>query len=117
MGPTRRLQIHDIGHAVEQFDADVVCLQEVRSMHRREQRHFARWPAQPQADFLAPEGYEVAYRSNAVTHYGEHGNAVRFQFYFFSICICKFENLQMRTKSANGFCPVLILRQIFTEVV
>ncbi len=76
MGPTRRLQIHDIGHAVEQFDADVVCLQEVRSMHRREQRHFARWPAQPQADFLAPEGYEVAYRSNAVTHYGEHGNAV-----------------------------------------
>ena len=76
IGPTRRLQIHDIGHAVEQFDADVVCLQEVRSEHRREQKHFARWPDQPQADFLAPEGYEAAYRSNAVTRYGEHGNAV-----------------------------------------
>lgn len=72
----RRLQIHDIGHAVEQFDADLVCLQEVRSVHRREQRRFARWPEQPQADFLAPEGYEAAYRTNAVTRHGEHGNAV-----------------------------------------
>ena len=30
----------------------------------------------PQADFLAPEGYEVAYRTNAVTRNGEHGNAL-----------------------------------------
>ncbi len=72
----RRLQIHDIGHAVEQFDADLVCLQEVRSVHRRQQHHFVRWPEQPQADFLAPEGYEAAYRSNAFTRHGEHGNAV-----------------------------------------
>ena len=76
IGPTKRLQIHDIGHAVEQFNADVVCLQEVRSVHRREQKRFARWPDQPQADFLAPEGYVAAYRTNAVTRHGEHGNAV-----------------------------------------
>ena len=76
VGPNRRLQIHDIGHAVEQFDADLICLQEVRSEHRREQRHFERWPDQPQADYLAPEGYEAAYRSNAVTRHGEHGNAL-----------------------------------------
>ena len=33
-------------------------------------------PTQGQADFLAPEGYEVAYRTNAVTRHGEHGNAL-----------------------------------------
>lgn len=76
IGPTKRLQIHDIGHAVEQFDADLVCLQEVRRVHRREQQRFARWPDQPQAEFLAPEGYEAVYRSNAYTRHGEHGNAL-----------------------------------------
>jgi cardiolipin synthase len=30
----------------------------------------------PQADYLAPEGYEVAYRTNATTRDGEHGNAL-----------------------------------------
>jgi endonuclease/exonuclease/phosphatase family metal-dependent hydrolase len=76
MGPVRRLEIHNLGHAVEQFDADVVCLQEVRKLHRREARHFAHWPELPQADFLAPEGYEAVYRTNAVTRHGEHGNAL-----------------------------------------
>ena len=30
----------------------------------------------PQADFLAPEGYEAVYRTNAITRHGEHGNAM-----------------------------------------
>ncbi len=30
LGPTRRLEIHNLGLAVEQLDADIVCLQEVR---------------------------------------------------------------------------------------
>jgi endonuclease/exonuclease/phosphatase family metal-dependent hydrolase len=30
----------------------------------------------PQADFLAPEGYEAVYRTNAITRHGEHGNAL-----------------------------------------
>ena len=76
LGPTRRLEIHNLGHAVEQFDADVVCLQEVRKLHRREARHFAHWPEVPQADYLAPEGYEAVYRTNAITRHGEHGNAL-----------------------------------------
>jgi hypothetical protein len=33
-------------------------------------------PTKGQAEFLAPEGYEVAYRTNAVTRHGEHGNAL-----------------------------------------
>ena len=76
VGPQRRLEIHNLGHAVEQLDADIVCLQEVRKTHRREEEHFTRWPEMSQADFLAPEGYEAVYRTNAFTKHGEHGNAI-----------------------------------------
>jgi endonuclease/exonuclease/phosphatase family metal-dependent hydrolase len=76
LGPRRRLEIHNLGLAVEQFDADIICLQEVRRVHRREEEYFSRWPDMPQADFLAPEGYEAVYRTNAYTRYGEHGNAM-----------------------------------------
>jgi len=76
IGPRRRLEIHNLGHAVEQLDADLVCLQEVRKLHRREAQFFNHWPAMAQADFLAPEGYEAVYRTNAITRHGEHGNAV-----------------------------------------
>ena len=76
LGPRRRLEIHNLGLAVEQLDADIVCLQEVRKMHRREERYFTHWPELPQADFLAPEGYEAVYRTNAYTRHGEHGNAM-----------------------------------------
>ena len=75
-GPRRRLEIHNLGHAIEQLDADIVCLQEVRSVHRREAQYFQRWPEVPQADYLAPEGYEAVYRTNATTRHGEHGNAM-----------------------------------------
>ncbi len=80
MGPRKRLEIHNLGLAVEALDADLVFLQEVRLFHTGEARRFDRtswgWPEQSQADFLAPEGYEVAYRTNAVTRFGEHGNAL-----------------------------------------
>jgi len=76
LGPARRLEIHNLGHAVEQFDADIVCLQEVRKLNRREARYFRHWPELPQADYLAPEGYHAVYRTNAITRHGEHGNAL-----------------------------------------
>ena len=76
MGPVRRLEIHNLGHAVEQLDADIVCLQEVRKLHRREERYFTRWPELPQAEFLCPEGYAAVYQTNATTRHGEHGNAM-----------------------------------------
>ncbi len=76
MGPGRRLEIHNLGHAVEQLDADIVCLQEVRKLHRQEEKYFTRWPELPQAEFLAPEGYEAVYQTNATTRHGEHGNAL-----------------------------------------
>ena len=76
IGLRKRLEIHNMLHAVEQFDADIVCLQEVRRVNRKEAAHFTRWPELPQADYLAPEGYEAVYRTNAHTRHGEHGNAL-----------------------------------------
>ncbi len=76
VGPVRRLEIHNLGHAVEQLDADIVCLQEVRKLHRREELYFKRWPELPQAEFLCPEGYAAVYQTNATTRHGEHGNAM-----------------------------------------
>jgi len=75
-GPARRLEIHNLVHAVEQFDADIVCLQEVRKLNRSEARFFKHWPSVPQAEYLAPEGYTPVYRTNAITRHGEHGNAM-----------------------------------------
>jgi endonuclease/exonuclease/phosphatase family metal-dependent hydrolase len=72
----QRLEIHNIGVAIEQLDADVVALQEVRKENRRQATRFERWPTAPQADFLAPQGYEAVYKTNAVTRHGEHGNAL-----------------------------------------
>ena len=80
MGPRRRLEIHNLGLGVEALDADLVFLQEVRLFHHRDAQHFDHtwfgWPEQGQADFLAPDGYASAYRTNAVTRDGEHGNAL-----------------------------------------
>ncbi len=80
MGPRKRLEIHNLGLGVEALDADLVFLQEVSLYHTRAARHFDRtsfgWPEGGQADFLAPDGYDVAYRTNATTRHGEHGNAL-----------------------------------------
>jgi endonuclease/exonuclease/phosphatase family metal-dependent hydrolase len=80
VGPRKRLEIHNLVLGIEALDADLVYLQEVRSFHHREARRFPDthlgWPRMPQADYLAPDGYAVAYRTNAVTRHGEHGNAL-----------------------------------------
>jgi endonuclease/exonuclease/phosphatase family metal-dependent hydrolase len=80
IGPAKRLEIHNLGQGVAALQADLVFLQEVSLFHAQEARDFARtsfgWPEQGQAEFLAPEGYEVAYRTNAITRHGEHGNAL-----------------------------------------
>jgi endonuclease/exonuclease/phosphatase family metal-dependent hydrolase len=80
VGPRRRLEIHNLALGIEALDADLVFLQEVRSSNRAEALQFPDthigWPRMPQADYVAPEGYAVAYRTNAITRHGEHGNAL-----------------------------------------
>ena len=80
VGRTKRLEIHNMVLGIEALDADLVFLQEVRHMNRAEAKLFPDthigWPRMPQAEYLAPEGYDVAYHTNAVTRHGEHGNAL-----------------------------------------
>jgi endonuclease/exonuclease/phosphatase family metal-dependent hydrolase len=80
VGPRKRLEIHNLVLGIEAFDADLVFLQEVRLYHAGDARRFDRtwfgWPDEGQAEFLAPDGYAAAYRTNAVTRQGEHGNAL-----------------------------------------
>lgn len=76
LGLRKRLEIHSMQAAVAGLNADVICLQEVRRVNHKEAAHFTQWPALPQADFLAPPGYEAVYRTNAFTKHGEHGNAL-----------------------------------------
>lgn len=66
--------------AVAALNADVICLQEVRRINHKEAAYFTHWPELPQADFLAPPGYEAVYRTNAFTKHGEHGNALLSRF-------------------------------------
>lgn len=76
LGFRKRLEIHAMQAAIARLDADVICLQEVRRINHKEAAHFTQWPSLPQADFLAPSGYEAIYRTNAFTQHGEHGNAL-----------------------------------------
>ncbi len=71
-----RVELHNLALAMSEFDADFIALQEVRhQLHPQTPLH-GHWPAQSQAHYLAPPGYEVVYQTNAVTRTGEHGNAL-----------------------------------------
>ncbi|KQV98022.1 endonuclease/exonuclease/phosphatase family protein [Rhizobacter sp. Root1221] len=80
LGPRKRLEIHNLVLGIEALDADLVFLQEVRSFNHGEARAFPDphrgWPRAAQSDYLAPDGYQAAYRTNAITPDGEHGNAL-----------------------------------------
>ncbi len=80
VGLVRRLEVHQQGLGIAALAADLVCLQEVRHFHAGDARRFDHpylgWPTEGQAECLAPAGYACAYRTNAVTRQGEHGNAL-----------------------------------------
>lgn len=80
MGPVQRLEIHGVARALRSLAPDVVALQEVREVDEAHARRFVHpdhgWPAQGQSRLLARDEFEWAYRTNARTRGGEHGNAV-----------------------------------------
>lgn len=78
LGPTKRLQLHGLREALLGLQPDLIALQEVRLHHAGDARRFRHhgWPEEGQADYLAPDGYTVAYRTNARMQGGEHGNAL-----------------------------------------
>ena len=50
LGPARRLEIHNLGLAVEQLDADLVCLQRCASCTGANSATFT-WPELPRLTF------------------------------------------------------------------
>ena len=63
--------------SLQQLDAELVFLQEVRGYDQRHERHLIDWPTSSQVDFLADEVWpHVAYGKNAVFAASHHGNAI-----------------------------------------
>ncbi|CUA95353.1 endonuclease/exonuclease/phosphatase family protein [Thiomonas bhubaneswarensis] len=76
-GPAKRASILELQTALQGMEADLVFLQEVQFLHQRHASRLTGWPALPQHDFLAQAlGMHAAYRTNACTRHGEHGNAL-----------------------------------------
>lgn len=88
-GPTKRASILDLRAALQGLQPDLVFLQEVQFLHLRHARRFSAWPAQPQHDFLAQAlGMYAAYRTNARTRHGEHGNALLSRYPIIDVAHC-----------------------------
>lgn len=105
VGPSKRLEIHNLAPAIQSLDADLVCLQEVRQFNRREALRFAHWPVLAQADFLAPPGYQAVYRTNAVTRHGEHGNALLSRW---PVLACEHRDISDHRLEQRGFLHVTL---------
>lgn len=76
----RRLVLHEVQHELHKLSPDLVFLQEVQGEHLRRARRFARWPDEPQHEFLAGEHFFSAYGLNASHRQGHHGNALLSRF-------------------------------------
>ncbi len=73
----RGFVLPELRDAVRTTGADLAFLQEVIGVHQGHARRHARWPAQPQYEFLADSMWpQYAYGRNAVYQHGDHGNAV-----------------------------------------
>jgi len=72
----RRMVIHELREGLRMLDPDLVFLQEVQGLNERHALRFAAWPALPQHEYLAQDGWSHAYGLNRAHHYGHYGNAV-----------------------------------------
>jgi len=88
-GLTKRASILDLQSALQGLQPDLVFLQEVQFLHLRNARRLSGWPTQPQHDFLGDAlGLHAAYRTNACTRHGEHGNALLSRYPIIDIAHC-----------------------------
>lgn len=72
----KKLKIHGIASVIEEFKADILCLQEVQGRNDRGLVRFEDWPVHGQHHFLTPQGYHLAYAGAAHYLHGHHGNAL-----------------------------------------
>ncbi len=62
---------------IERLGCDLAFLQEVVGHHEQHARRVRGWVRQPQANFLAGQGWpHVVYHHNRVHRHGHHGNAI-----------------------------------------
>lgn len=110
-GPSKRASILDLQAALQSLQPDLVFLQEVQFLHQRNARILRGWPNLPQHDFLGQAlGMHAAYRTNAHTRHGEHGNALLSRYPIIDIAHCdvsdhRFEQrglLHVRVALPNG---------------
>ena len=88
-GPAKRASILDLRSALEGLQPDLVFLQEVQFLHQRNARRMSGWPSLPQHDFLGEAlGMHAAYRTNACTRHGEHGNALLSRYPILDVAHC-----------------------------
>lgn len=72
----RRLVIHELRDQLHRLGPDIVFLQEVQGLHLLHAGQHARWPREPQHEFLAGKRWHAAYGGNASYEHGHHGNAI-----------------------------------------
>jgi endonuclease/exonuclease/phosphatase family metal-dependent hydrolase len=78
---TRRMVIHDLRERLRGLSADVLFLQEVQGVHKRNASRYRDWPLKSQHEFIADSvWHEVAYGKNASYRDGHHGNALLSRF-------------------------------------
>jgi endonuclease/exonuclease/phosphatase family metal-dependent hydrolase len=88
-GPAKRASILELRTALQGLEPDLVFLQEVQFLHQRHANRLSGWPALPQHDFLAQAlNMHAAYRTNACTRHGEHGNALLSRYPIIDIAHC-----------------------------
>lgn len=73
----RRMVVHELRDRLRSLDPDLIFLQEVQGLHLGHAQIQARWPGQPQHQFLAAEKWHnAAYGRNVIHDHGHHGNAI-----------------------------------------
>jgi endonuclease/exonuclease/phosphatase family metal-dependent hydrolase len=76
-----RMVIHELRERLRGLSADVLFLQEVQGVHRRNATRYRDWPGKSQHEFIADSvWHEVAYGKNASYRDGHHGNALLSRF-------------------------------------
>ncbi len=80
-GLRRVPRIHELRSRLHELGSDLIFLQEVQGMHKRNASRFEKWPSEPQDVFLshAPtlgRSFQHAYGLNASYLHGHHGNAL-----------------------------------------
>lgn len=73
----KKLSIFDIRAQIENWDPDIVFLQEVQGKHNKFEELYELWPKEGLHDFFAKDPWNhVAYGANALYDEGHHGNAI-----------------------------------------